>query len=97
MSVPSAPVPRWTLGDRLRKARENAGFSQAALARETGIPARSIGRYETGTTKPSRPQLLAWSIATEVPLEWLTGDDGNHPDDDDEFRKGRILTPPVAA
>jgi transcriptional regulator with XRE-family HTH domain len=97
MTVPPPPVPRWTLGDRLRKARDHAGSTQADLAKAMGISRAAIVSYETGRTRPSRPVLLAWSMATEVPLEWLAGGDGNHPDDDPEFRKGRILTPPVAA
>ena len=66
-------VPEWTLADRLRKARELAGYSQAELATVTGISRQSINSYETGRTVPRRPQLVMWSTACHVPYEWLTG------------------------
>jgi transcriptional regulator with XRE-family HTH domain len=100
MSVPPPPppcVPRWTLGDRLRKAREHGEFTQAGLAAEMGISRAAIVSYETGRTLPSRPILLSWSIATGVPLEWLTEEDEDEPEDGPEFRKGRILTLPATA
>lgn len=64
-------VPAWTLPDRLRKARESAGLNQAALAEVTGMSRRSISAYETGDGAPRRPQLIAWAMATGVPLTWL--------------------------
>ncbi len=64
-------VPSWTLGDRLRKARESRGLSQSELAEATGISRRSISTYETDETGPRRPQLIAWAMATGVALEWL--------------------------
>jgi transcriptional regulator with XRE-family HTH domain len=71
--VPPPAVPEWTLADRLRKARELAGYSQAELATVTGISRQSINSYETGRTTPRRPQLLAWATACHVEYEWLTG------------------------
>lgn len=64
-------VPTWTLGDRLRKAREVAGMSQADLARATGISQRSVSSYENGTYSPRRPQVLSWALATGVQMDWL--------------------------
>ncbi len=66
-------VPEWTLADRLRKARGDAGYSQAELADATGISRQSINRYETGRAVPDRPKLLAWATACHVDYEWLTG------------------------
>ena len=66
-------VPEWTLADRLRKARDIAGYSQAELSRHTGISQRSIIRYERGQAEPRRPELLAWATACHVEYEWLTG------------------------
>ena len=66
-------VPEWTLADRLRKARGDAGYSQAELAEVTGISRQSINRYETGRAVPDRPKLLAWATACHVEYEWLTG------------------------
>jgi transcriptional regulator with XRE-family HTH domain len=64
-------IPAWTLTDRLRKAREHRHLQQAQLAAITGISERSIQNYEAGRTAPRRPQLIAWALATGVPLEWL--------------------------
>ena len=72
-AVPPPSVPEWTLADRLRKARELAGYSQAELATATGISQRSIIRYERGQAEPRRPELLAWATACHVKYEWLTG------------------------
>ena len=70
--IPPA-VPEWTLADRLRKARGDAGYSQAELATATGISRQSINRYETGRAVPDRPKLLAWATACHVDYGWLTG------------------------
>ncbi len=66
-------VPEWTLGDRLRKAREHAGLTQAELAELIGIARSSVVSYEIGRTEPSRPVVLSWSLATGVATEWVLG------------------------
>jgi len=74
MSVPQTGfVPQWTLGDRLRKAREAAGLKQAELARKIGISRASIVNYEAGRYVPSRPVLLSWALCCGVDWAWLTG------------------------
>lgn len=78
-AAPPPAVPEWTLADRLRKARELAGYSQAELATATGISRQSINRYETGRSVPDRPKLLAWATACHVEYEWLTGADPGAP------------------
>lgn len=70
-----APVPpQWTLGDRLRKAREHARLKQTEMAAEIGIGRSSIINYESDKAEPSRPVLLAWAMRCNVPYEWLTGE-----------------------
>lgn len=69
-----ATVPTWTLGDRLRKAREHAGLKQTELADEIGIGRSSIINYESDKAVPPRPVLLAWAVRCAVPYEWLTGE-----------------------
>jgi transcriptional regulator with XRE-family HTH domain len=70
---PSA-VPAWTLADRLRKARINAGLEQAELETMTGISRKSISNYENGYTEPNKPVLLSWAMACGVDLDWLAGE-----------------------
>jgi transcriptional regulator with XRE-family HTH domain len=66
-----ATVPEWTIGDRMRKAREHAGLSQSQLARTASIGRTSIVRYETGLSRPSRVTLAAWALRTGVSFEWM--------------------------
>lgn len=74
-------IPRWTLGDRLRKAREHAGLSTAALGTDLGLHRNSIGAYERDQTEPKRAVLMAWALRCGVPFEWLVS--GEAPPSDD--------------
>jgi transcriptional regulator with XRE-family HTH domain len=64
-------IPDWTVADRLRKARESAGYEQAALARELGVAKNTISNYERGAVTPRRSVVMAWAMATGVDLDWL--------------------------
>ena len=68
---PHAHVPQWTLADRLRKAREDAGMSRDVLAEELAITVKTVGNAERGDTRPFTLTLRAWAAATGVPFEWL--------------------------
>jgi DNA-binding XRE family transcriptional regulator len=71
-------IPQWDLSDRLRKAREFAGYEQADLERLTGLSRATISNYERGRTKPSKASMNLWSLATGVSLNWLVN--GESPD-----------------
>lgn len=64
-------IPTWSMGDRLRKAREDAGLTQQELAEITTISHTSIKNYEAGKRTPRALYLRAWAEATGVPVEWL--------------------------
>lgn len=64
-------LPRWTVADRLRKAREDAGLDQAELAKRIGVARSTVSNYEGSKTSPRKPILRLWAMETEVPLEWL--------------------------
>lgn len=79
------------MGDRIRKAREFAGFRDVrAFSEATGLDRGSLGRYEATGKVPRRSALIAIAWHTPVRLEWLeTGqgrvfkedsgpDDGSH-------------------
>src|SRR5260370_2562423 len=68
----AAHVPQWTVGDRMRKAREDAQLNQSDLAGKVEIARSSIVNYETDRRMVSRPVLIAWSLATGVPYECLS-------------------------
>lgn len=59
------------IGDRLRAAREQAGFTVRDFEEVTGISRSTIGNYENGKTKPRRASLLTWALATGFDLNWL--------------------------
>lgn len=67
-------TPMWTLGDRLRKARESAGLSAGELAAELDVHRNTISGYENDRHTPSRIVLRYIAMRCGVPLGWLTGD-----------------------
>lgn len=68
-------IPEWTTGDRLRKAREEAGIGVQQMADELGYGRESIHRWERSTGKrhgkPTRAVLMSYATLCRVPLEWL--------------------------
>lgn len=72
-------LPRWTLGDRIRKAREHRGWTQRELASRLGVSLRTISRWERGDHRPSSHLLVATARETGVPIAWLVDEDGHHP------------------
>lgn len=66
----TAVVPVWTLTDRLRKAREQAGLTQCALADLVGVTVATISRAERGEGITHRT-LLQWATVTGVDLAWI--------------------------
>lgn len=71
------------LTDRLRIAREKAGYTQRQFEEVSGISKNTIVNYENGHTPPRRPQLIAWALATGFSVEWLeTGKSPTSPGND---------------
>ena len=64
-------IPEFTIGDRLRKARELTGLDRAEFAGELGISRNTVNNYEAGHTRPRLLALRAWAMRTGVPLTWL--------------------------
>lgn len=75
-TMKAGAVPTWTVGDRLRKAREMVGLDRQAFAVEVGSSRNTIAKYETGDKDVPRTLLLAWSMRTGVSMEWITGETG---------------------
>jgi transcriptional regulator with XRE-family HTH domain len=63
--------PSWTVADRIRKAREQAGLEQTQLADATGLSRVSISNYERGFRTPQPLAFKALAEALKVPEEWL--------------------------
>jgi DNA-binding XRE family transcriptional regulator len=69
-------IPLWTLGDRLRKAREQAGLRQDDLAAILGLSSATISNYEKGLRHPRGGELALierWAEETCVDRDWLLG------------------------
>ena len=79
-------IPEWSLGDRMKKARTNAGLTRPEirdrlLERGFSASVSTISAWETDT---SRPQDLlgvidAWSDLTGASQGWVLGVEGHLP------------------
>jgi transcriptional regulator with XRE-family HTH domain len=56
-----------TFGERLRRARLDAGFTQSDLVRRSGIPKPTLSRYENDHVMPSLQTLARLADALGVP------------------------------
>lgn len=61
---------------KLKKARENTGFTQREVAKETGISHSTIANYETGRTEPDIENLGTLADFYGVSIDWLIGTRG---------------------
>lgn len=61
---------------KLKKARENTGFTQREVAKETQIPQPTIARYEKGTRLPDPEKLGILADFYGVSVDWLLGTKG---------------------
>jgi transcriptional regulator with XRE-family HTH domain len=59
--------------ERLRRARELRGLSQAQLAAKAGLPPASVSHFESGPRKPSFDNLKALAGALDVTTDYLLG------------------------
>lgn len=67
-------VPTFSLGERIRKAREDLGLSQLRFATALGIDRKTVGNWEAGRNQPRYGDLMLISSVTDVSLEWLAGE-----------------------
>ena len=69
----SADQPTEIFKERLKKARDLRGLSQAQLAAKTGLPPASVSHFESGPRKPSFDNLKALASALDVTTDYLLG------------------------
>lgn len=80
---PHATIPEWTVGDRLRKARQLTGLTTRDFAKAIGVSQATITSAETGARTPRRITLLAYAMRSGVPIEWIeTGEEPHAPGPD---------------
>ncbi len=60
-----------TLGQRLKKIRLGVAWTQADLAKESGVSASAISRFEQGRQKPTIESADRLADALGVTLDWL--------------------------
>lgn len=61
---------------KLKKARENTGFTQREVSKETGITQSVLARYETGKLEPNIEVMGILADFYGVSLDWLVGTKG---------------------
>jgi transcriptional regulator with XRE-family HTH domain len=73
-------IPVWTTGERMAKARRDAGLSQAQMADLLTTPERPVSKqtvsnWEKGVNQPRHFQqvLDQWAETTNVSVLWLLG------------------------
>lgn len=66
------PEPMWTLGDKIAKARRNAGLEQADLAANVGVSRALVSKWERDLSEPTVSQARSIAAATGVSFEWLS-------------------------
>lgn len=64
-------VPAFTVGDRLRKARELTGMGAPAFAKEIGVSHKTINNAESDRHTVRKIVMNAYALATGVSVEWL--------------------------
>lgn len=86
-------VHEFTIGDRLRKAREQAGYDQRGLEEASGISRATISAYELGKSTPRRAYLSIWANVTDTDLDWLTDGLVRSPDDTEKLTDPKYNDP----
>jgi repressor LexA len=66
-----------TIGDRIRKARENKEIDQSALASKVDIATRTVQRWEKGEQVPGGDFLMQIARVTGVRPDWLLTGEGD--------------------
>ena len=67
-----------TFAKKLKKARENTGFTQREVSADTGIKQSTLANYETGRTQPDIETLGILADFYKVSIDWLIGTEGNN-------------------
>lgn len=68
-------IPEWTLGERLAKARKDAGLEQEHMARIFKVSTSAISNWENDISQPRKmlAVIATWAAETGVPQGWLLG------------------------
>ncbi len=78
------------LGEKLKQARKEAGYSQKELASVLKLSDKAISSYEVGRAEPNLETLQAISQATYKPIDYFLADNQDDEDFDLQMRIKRI-------
>lgn len=78
-----------TFGDRVAGAREQAGMSQAELARRLGVKVKTLKGWEDDLSEPRANKLSMMAGLLNVSLLWLLSGEGEGPDAPDAVELSR--------
>ena len=67
-----------SFAEKLKKARNNTGFTQREVAAETGIAQSTIASYEIGRTEPDIESLGILVDFYGADANWILGTKGNN-------------------
>jgi transcriptional regulator with XRE-family HTH domain len=65
------------IGERIKKKREEFGYTKAELAKILGVSQVTIGYYESGRNGPKKDTAIKLSKHFNVTLDWLYGSTDN--------------------
>jgi transcriptional regulator with XRE-family HTH domain len=69
-----------TFGDRVAGAREQAGMTQAELAKRLGVKLKTLKGWENDLSEPRANKLSMMAGLLNVSLLWLLSGEGDGPD-----------------
>ena len=67
----TAVVPDFTLGDRITKAREVTGMTQAQFAQACGFVLKTYQRWERDELEPPKATQIGIAVTSGVSVSWL--------------------------
>lgn len=76
-------APTWTVGERIRKAREDSRLRQADLAARLHVARATVANWENNSARPHWLIMREVATVTHVPMWWLLGLDGPPEQGDD--------------
>lgn len=85
---------RATLGMRLREARDAKRLSRPQLHELTGIPARSIEKFELGIMSPSTDRLQKLSDVLDISIDYLISGQDKQPENIEPNLDAGVVTEP---
>src|SRR5690349_19437899 len=80
--ISTTRIPELTLGWRLRMAMENTDLDQGEWANYLGVNRNTITRWTHDKSPVARGQLIAISLRSGVPIEWI--ENGTGPSDNND-------------